>query len=100
MANLQNSYPDDQPQPQTDAGASSTRPMSPAQHRHFQELVRHTIDNAERVGHGHIMGSQGPKGHTLPKNDSHLQRGAYLPQNVQSTWSDGAADDGVVDDRG
>jgi hypothetical protein len=61
--------------------------MSAEQHKHFQGLVTATIENSERNGHGHMVGSQGPKGHTMPKNDSHLQQGSYLPQNV---WSDGA----------
>jgi hypothetical protein len=87
--------------------------MSSEQHQHFRELVNHTIDNTVRAGHGgHMLGKQGPgnTGHVMPPSDAHKQVGAYLPQNVQSTFSDGAgsaeanepdADDyGKVDTKG
>ena len=83
--------------PQTNVGASTPRPMSAGQHAHFRGLATNLIDNAVAVGHGHMVGKQGPKGHVMPPSDAHKQQGAYLPQGVaqnrQNTFSDsGSAD--------
>jgi hypothetical protein len=69
----------------TDSGATDPRPMSAAQHNHFQEIAGHLLENSARAGHGgHALGKAGPgnTGHTMPPSDSHLQKGAYLPQGV------------------
>ena len=97
MANLGNTYPDDQPQPATDSGASAPRPMSSAQHAHFKELAGHLIDNATAVGHGHLVGENASG--RMPANNSHKQAGATIRPRAlddgtakmpQSDWSDGA----------
>jgi hypothetical protein len=95
MANLQNDYPDDPPQPidpTLPQPATSGRPKSAAdaQHNHFKSLVQHTLDMSDYNNHGHAPGRQGKAGHRMPPNDAHKQAGSYLPQNVQNTWSDGA----------
>jgi hypothetical protein len=65
----------------TDTGASSgPRPMSDGQRDHFKSLVSHTLDNALANGHGHFVGSQGPKGHTMVPSDHAKQAGGYIPQ--------------------
>jgi hypothetical protein len=72
--------------------------------KHVGELTGHMVDSAQHGGHGHLQGKQGPKGHDMPNNESHLQgdahipRGAIsrLPQNAQNTWTEraGFAEDG------
>jgi hypothetical protein len=52
---------------------------------HHQEMAGHLLDNSIRAGHGgHLTGTAGPgkTGHTMPPNDAHLQRGAYIPRAV------------------
>jgi hypothetical protein len=94
MANLAPDPNDSLPQPATDSGATNSRPMSAAQHKHFKDLVGHTLDNATAVGHGHFVGSQGEKGHKMVPSDANFQKGTYIPQgsgqNRQNTSSDGA----------
>ena len=109
MANLQNDYPDDQPQPPDPTRpATSGRPRSAADAKrdHLKSLVQHTLDMSDYNNHGHAPGRQGKAGHRMPPNDAHKQAGSYLPQNVQNTWSDagsatanqpGADDHGKVD---
>jgi hypothetical protein len=65
--------------------------MSPEQHDHFKSLVGHTLESAQYVGHGHVVG-KGATGKMVPSH-AHLQQGSYLPQNVANTFSDsGSAD--------
>ena len=93
MANLAPDPNDSLPQPATDSGATNSRPMSAAQHKHFKDLIGHTLDNATAVGHGHFVGSQGEKGHKMVQSDANFQKGTYIPQggqNRQNTSSDGA----------
>ena|ERR1019366_2821953 len=78
MANLQNDYPDDQPQP-TDPTLPLTTTGSPrsaadAQHDHFKGLVQHTLDMSDYNNHGHAPGRQGKAGHRMPPNDAHKRR--------------------------
>jgi hypothetical protein len=86
--------------PLTDAGAEAPRPMSSEQHKYFASLVSHTLRSSEYNGHGHAVGSQGPKGHRMAENNSEAQSGGYIPRGSlknsdgakmpQSSWSDGA----------
>jgi hypothetical protein len=65
----------------THTGSSSDpKPMSDGQRDHFKSLVSHTLDNALANGHGHFVGSQGPKGHTMVPSEHAAQLGGYIPQ--------------------
>jgi hypothetical protein len=84
---------------------------------HVAGLVGHTLTTSQYGGHGHAEGRQGRRGHEMPQSAAHLQGGQYIPraafsgvpQNRQSTFSDGAgcadasdasaADYGVVDSK-
>jgi hypothetical protein len=65
---------------------------------HVAGLVGHTLTTSQYAGHGHAEGRQGRKGHEMPQSTAHLQGGEYIPraafsgvpQNRQSTFSDGA----------
>jgi hypothetical protein len=69
----------------TNSGATHPRPMSAAQHKNFQEIVGHVLDNSIRAGHGgHALRKAGPgnTGHAMPPSDNHLEKGSYLPQGA------------------
>lgn len=65
---------------------------------HVAGLVGHTLTTSQYGGHGHAEGRQGRKGHEMPRSTAHLQGGQFIPraafsgvpQNRQSTFSDGA----------
>jgi hypothetical protein len=91
----------------TDSGATAPREMSPEQHAHFSGIATNLIENSVAVGHGHGVGSQGPKGHKMVANDMHKQQGSYIPQgalqNRQNQFSDAGsadADDASTSDYG
>lgn len=100
MANLRNTYPDDQPQPAT---SDSDSPAT-ANRKHFEQIAGHLLDSATYGGHGHAIGRQGARGHAMPANDAHKQSGQYIPQAVFDTFSDGAgcadASDAAASDYG
>lgn len=95
MANLQNDYPDDQPQPATPSTSmplhnkSTAKERSDANRTHHQELATHLLKNAVAVGHGHFVGRQGSQGHVMPANDAHLQSGQYIPAKADMYAKDG-----------
>lgn len=68
--------------PMTDSGATNPRPMSAEQHAHFKGLVESTLTNAVAVGHGHAVGSQGPRGHKMVESGHAKQAGGYIPQGA------------------
>jgi hypothetical protein len=84
----------------TDSGATNPRSMSTAQHNHFKTLVSSTLDNAVAVGHGHAVGSQGPKGHTMVPSDAHMQGGQYIPQGSFDGTGENGSDEPGSDDYG
>jgi hypothetical protein len=105
MANLQNDPNDELPQPtDTDAPSTSRRldnsstvaERSSANRKHHSELIGHTLDSAAYNAHGHAVGKQGARGHTMTPSDAHMQGDhAYIPQSVlpanrQNQSSDGA----------
>ena len=55
------------------------------------KTLRHIIlaQSAAYGSHGHAAGKQGHGGHEMPRNDAHLQDGAYVPQNVYTSGSGG-----------
>ena len=113
MANLSSNEDDsrltepiDPTRPKTLDANSTPKTRAAVNNQHFKEIAGHLIDNSVQVGHGHGVGSQGPKGHVMVSNDAHFQKGAYIPQSV---FSDGAGsaeandastrDYGVVDNK-
>ena len=88
------------PQPMTDSGATNPRPMSTAQHNHFKTLTSLTLDNAVAVGHGHAMGRQGAKGHTMVPSDAHTQGGQYIRQGSFDSTGENGSDEPGSDEYG
>lgn len=95
MANLQQDPNDELPQPtDTDLPSTSRRldnnstvaERSSANRQHHKELISHTLDSASYNAHGHAVGSQGKRGHTMVQSDQAKQgKDAYIPQGVLGT---------------
>ena len=105
MANLGNDYPNDDADPIDSAPpraailhhGSTAKERAAANRQHHDQLAAHLVSNAVDLGHGHVIGRQGERGHKMVPNDAHLQAGAYLKQgaldpkqNRQNTSSDGS----------
>jgi len=104
VANLGNDYPNDDADPIDSAppraailhhGSTPAERAAANRDRH-EGIIAGLVQNAVEVGHGHLVGSQGWKGHRMPKSDADKQRGSHIPQgplgqpNRQNTSSDGS----------
>jgi hypothetical protein len=105
VANLQNDYDNPNDADPIDSAppraailhhGSTPAERAAANRDHHVGLIANLVENSVAVGHGHLVGSQGWKGHRMPKSDGDKQRGSYLPQgplgqtNRQNLESDGS----------
>jgi hypothetical protein len=61
---------------------STPKERAAANRQHHDQLAAHLVSNAVDLGHGHVIGRQGERGHKMVPNDAHLQAGAYLKQGA------------------